>query len=72
MRHFVGALLPSEQMVAGLVIAGFAFFFGFGSVGFWTVLGLGGGLFLNGLAKFVRVGGLRGELARDRALHLDM
>jgi hypothetical protein len=29
-------------------------------------------LFLNGFGKFVRVGGLRGELARERALHPDL
>jgi hypothetical protein len=72
MRHFVGALLPSEQMIAGLVLAGLAFFFGFGSIGFWTLFGLGAGWFLNGFGKFVRVGGLRGELARERSLHPDL
>lgn len=72
MRHFFGALLPSEQMVAGIVISGLAFFFGFGSLGFWTMLGLGTGWFLNGLGKFVRAGGLRGELARERGLHPDI
>ena len=34
MRHFMGALLPSEQMMAGLVLAGAALFVGFGSIGF--------------------------------------
>lgn len=65
MRHFVGTLLPSEQMVAGLVLGGLAFF-GAGSIWFWLVLVSGTGLFLNGLGKFVRVGGLEGELARGR------
>ena len=69
MRYFVGALLPSEQMIAGLVLGGLAFFIGSGSVGFWTVLGLGFGWFLHGLTQFVRVGGLDGELARERHLH---
>jgi hypothetical protein len=72
MRHFVGALLPSEQMMAGVVLAGVALFVGFGSIGFWAMLGLGAGLFLNGFGKFVRVGGLRGELARERALHPEL
>ena len=71
MRHFVGALLPSEQMVAGLLLGAIAFFVGTGSLGFWLVLALGGGCFLNGLTKFVRVGGLNGELARERSLHID-
>ena len=71
MRHFVGALLPSEQIVAGLVLAAIAFFLGSGSIGFWTALALGAGCFLNGLTKFVRVGGLNGELARERSLHPD-
>lgn len=72
MRHFVGALLPSEQMVAGAVVGGLSFFLGSGSVGFWAMLLLGAGWFLNGLAKFVRVGGLEGELARERGLHPDI
>lgn len=69
MRHFVGALLPSEQMVAGLVLASIALFLGYGSLGFWGMLAIGAGCFLNGLTKFVRVGGLTGELARERSLH---
>lgn len=71
MRHFVGALLPSEQMVAGLVLGGCAFFFGPASIGFWTLLAVGGGWFLNGFTRFVRVGGLRGELARESDLRSD-
>lgn len=71
MRHFFGALLPSEQMVAGLVLGGLAFLLGFGSIWFWAMLGLGAGCFLNGLNRFVRVGGLRGELARERGVRLD-
>lgn len=65
MRHFVGALLPSEQMMAGLALGGLAFFSSSGSIWFWLVLASGAGLFLNGLSKFVRVGGFRGELARE-------
>jgi hypothetical protein len=72
MRHFIGALLPSEQMMAGLVLAGVALFVEFGSIGFWAMLGLGAGLLLNGFGKFVRVGGFRGELARERALHPEL
>lgn len=72
MRHFVGALLPSEQMVAGLLLGGLAYFFGIATIGFWTLLGLGAGWFLNGLARFVRVGGLDGELARERSLQPDV
>ena len=71
MRHFVGALLPSEQMVAGVVLGAIGVFLGYGSLGFWMLLALGAGCFLNGLTKFVRVGGLNGELARERSLHID-
>ena len=67
MRHYVGALLPSEQMVAGMVVAGLAFFFlGAVSIWFWVALVSGAGVFLNGLGSFIRVGGLKGELARSR------
>lgn len=59
-------------MIAGLVIGGFSLFLGFGTPQFWAILGLGAGLFFHGLAKFVRVGGLKGELARERALHHDV
>ena len=72
MRHFVGALLPSEQMVAGLALGGLAFFFGIATIGFWTLLALGAGCFLNGFTRFVRVGGLKGELARGSGLHPDL
>lgn len=59
-------------MVAGLVIGGSGFFLGFGTPQFWAILGLGAGWFFHGLAKFIRVGGLKGELARERALHHDL
>jgi hypothetical protein len=44
---------------------------GSGSILFWATLGLGAAWFFNGLGKFVRVGGLRGELARERRLNPD-
>lgn len=68
----VGSLLPSEQMLAGVVATCIAFFFGIGSVQFWSALGLGTGWFFAGLGRFVRAGGLRGELARERSLHPDV